>query len=46
MGFFKDDEEHKIALIKKIRKYRPDIVITNAVSDRHPDHPREFSNFS
>ena len=39
-GFFKDDEEHKIALIKKIRMYRPDIVITNAVSDRHPDHPR------
>ena len=39
-GFFKDDEEHKIALIKKIRKYRPEIVITNAVSDRHPDHPR------
>ena len=39
-GFFKDDEDHKIALIKKIRKYRPAIVITNAVSDRHPDHPR------
>jgi len=39
-GFFKDDEQHKIALIKKIRKYRPKIVITNAVSDRHPDHPR------
>ena len=39
-GFFKDDEEHKIALIKKIRMYRPDIMITNAVSDRHPDHPR------
>lgn len=39
-GFFKDDEEHKIALIKKIRQYRPTIVITNAVSDRHPDHPR------
>jgi len=39
-GFFKDDEEHKIAIIKKIRKYRPEIVITNAVSDRHPDHPR------
>ena len=30
----------EIELIKKIRKYRPDIVITNAVSDRHPDHPR------
>ena len=39
-GFFKDDEEHKIKLIKRIRKYRPDIVITNAISDRHPDHPR------
>ncbi len=39
-GFFKDDESHKIAIIKKIRKYRPRIVITNALSDRHPDHPR------
>jgi bacillithiol biosynthesis deacetylase BshB1 len=39
-GFFKDDEEHKIALVQKIRKYRPEIVITNAISDRHPDHPR------
>jgi len=39
-GFFKDDEQHKLALIKKIRQYCPDIVITNAVSDRHPDHAR------
>jgi LmbE family N-acetylglucosaminyl deacetylase len=39
-GFFKDDEHHKIALIKKIRQYQPKIVITNAVSDRHPDHVR------
>jgi len=39
-GFFKDDEEHKLALIEKIRKYQPEIVITNAVSDRHPDHGR------
>ena len=39
-GFFKDDEQHKLALIKKIRQYCPDIVITNAVSDRHPDHGR------
>jgi len=39
-GFFKDDEDHKLALIKKIREYQPDIVITNAVSDRHPDHGR------
>lgn len=39
-GFFKDDEQHKLALVKKIREYRPEIVITNAVSDRHPDHGR------
>jgi len=39
-GFFKDNEQHKLALIKKIRKYRPEIVITNAISDRHPDHSR------
>jgi len=39
-GFLKDDEDHKLALIKKIRQYQPEIVITNAVSDRHPDHGR------
>ena len=39
-GFFKDDQQHKIALIKKIRQFRPKIVLTNAISDRHPDHAR------
>ena len=39
-GFFQNDEKHKKALIIKIRKYKPDIVITNALSDRHPDHSR------
>jgi bacillithiol biosynthesis deacetylase BshB1 len=39
-GFFKDNEEHKIELIKKIRRFKPEIIITNALSDRHPDHPR------
>ena len=39
-GFFKNDEQHKLALIKKIRQYKPEIVITNAISDRHPDHSR------
>ena len=37
-GFFQNDESHKLELIKKIRQYRPKIVITNAPSDRHPDH--------
>ena len=39
-GFFENDDQHKLALIKKIRQYCPDVVITNAVSDRHPDHVR------
>lgn len=39
-GFFKNDEEHQLKLITYIRKYQPDIVIANALSDRHPDHGR------
>ena len=39
-GFFVNDEDHKLKLINKIRQYRPEIVITNAPSDRHPDHGR------
>lgn len=36
--FFKNDEEHKVKLVAKIREYRPRIVLTNAEEDRHPDH--------
>jgi bacillithiol biosynthesis deacetylase BshB1 len=36
--FFKDDEKHQIEIIKVIRKYRPEIVLANAIEDRHPDH--------
>ncbi|VTP98349.1 Uncharacterized proteins, LmbE homologs [Sphingobacterium daejeonense] len=39
-GFFQNNEEHQIAIIKAIRKYQPEIVITNAWEDRHPDHGR------
>lgn len=39
-GFFKNDEEHQLKVIAAIRKYRPEIVITNALYDRHPDHKR------
>jgi bacillithiol biosynthesis deacetylase BshB1 len=38
--FFQNDREHQMALICKIRQYRPDIVLANAISDRHPDHGR------
>jgi len=39
-GFFVNDKEHQIAVIQMIRKYRPDIVLCNAVSDRHIDHAK------
>ncbi|WP_353720786.1 bacillithiol biosynthesis deacetylase BshB1 [Dyadobacter sp. 676] len=39
-GFFRNNEAHQKAIIPFIRKYRPEIVITNAVHDRHPDHGR------
>lgn len=37
-GFFINDEVHQLKVIKMIRKYRPEIVICNAIEDRHIDH--------
>jgi N-acetylglucosamine malate deacetylase 1 len=37
-GFFLNDKEHQLAIIKKIRQYQPEIVICNTVDDRHIDH--------
>lgn len=37
-GFFRNDEESQLNLIKWIRFFRPEIVIANALEDRHPDH--------
>ncbi|MGF1922655.1 MAG: bacillithiol biosynthesis deacetylase BshB1 [Bacteroidia bacterium] len=39
-GFFRNDEEHQLEVIKMVRKYRPEIILTNALDDRHPDHGR------
>ena len=39
-GFFVNDEEHQLEIIKMIRKYQPEIVLCNAVDDRHIDHPK------
>jgi bacillithiol biosynthesis deacetylase BshB1 len=39
-GFFRNDEEHQMQLIRYIRRWRPEIVIGNALEDRHPDHGR------
>lgn len=37
-GFFVNDEKHQLKLIEVIRKYRPEIILCNAVDDRHIDH--------
>ena len=39
-GFFRNDEEHQIKIIEIIRKYQPEIILSNALHDRHPDHGR------
>ena len=39
-GFFLNTTENKMKIIEVIRKYQPEIVLTNAVRDRHPDHAR------
>lgn len=39
-GFFRNDEEHQLKVISAIRKYKPEIIISNALRDRHPDHGR------
>lgn len=41
--YFKDDEAHQLELIKVIRKYQPEIVLANAITDRHPDHGKGAS---
>ncbi|MDT0539515.1 MULTISPECIES: bacillithiol biosynthesis deacetylase BshB1 [Croceitalea] len=37
-GFFTNDKEHQLEIIKMVRKYQPDIVLCNAIDDRHIDH--------
>jgi LmbE family N-acetylglucosaminyl deacetylase len=42
-AFFQNDPEHQLVVIRAIRKYRPDIVLANAVHDRHVDHGKGAS---
>lgn len=39
-GFFENNKVNQLEIIKIIRKYRPEIVLCNAVDDRHIDHGR------
>ncbi|MCE3006840.1 MAG: bacillithiol biosynthesis deacetylase BshB1 [Bacteroidetes bacterium] len=42
-GFFEETEETLRAIISQIRHLRPEVVFSNAPSDRHPDHGRGHS---
>ena len=42
-GFFYNDNEHRLRLISYIRYFKPQIVLANAIEDRHPDHGRAGS---
>ena len=38
--YFSNDKVHQLEVVKAIRKFRPEIVLANAIEDRHPDHAR------
>jgi N-acetylglucosamine malate deacetylase 1 len=39
-GFFQNERTHQLAVIQAVRKYQPEIVLANAIYDRHSDHGR------
>jgi len=39
-GFFENTKQYQLKIIEAIRKFQPEIIITNAYHDRHPDHGR------
>ncbi len=39
-GFLQNSEEYQMKIVKMIRKYKPEIVLANAIEDRHPDHAK------
>ncbi len=39
-GFLVNSEEYQMEIVKMIRKYQPDVVLANAIDDRHPDHAK------
>ncbi len=39
-GFFVNDRQHQMEVIKMVRKYRPEVVLCNAIDDRHIDHAK------
>lgn len=39
-GFLNNSELYQIKIVEMIRKYQPEIVLANAIDDRHPDHAK------
>jgi N-acetylglucosamine malate deacetylase 1 len=39
-GYFQNTKEDQLKIVQAVRKYQPNIVLANAVRDRHPDHGR------
>ena len=39
-GFFQNSREHQLTVVRAIRKFQPEVVLSNALFDRHPDHGR------
>jgi N-acetylglucosamine malate deacetylase 1 len=37
-GFFQNTPENQLRLVLYLRHYQPEIVLANAITDRHPDH--------
>ncbi len=37
-GFFEHSQENLLKIVEQIRHFKPEIVLANAVEDRHPDH--------
>jgi N-acetylglucosamine malate deacetylase 1 len=42
-GFFRNDPDSQLILVRAIRKYQPRIILANAVYDRHIDHGKGAS---
>ncbi len=39
-GFFQHNEENLMKVIEQIRRFKPEIVFANSITDRHPDHAK------